>query len=140
MPLLEEYTQSEHEVYKNSSIKDTQATMKYADAIEIHDSNPLSGFVAAISGHLFESYMHSYLFLVKPTPYTYALILSAILITATVYYHHSTREYLIIYLTLMPEDWLPTTVRESILNLFTAAAQDTAEFSQCINIVVDHLI
>jgi hypothetical protein len=114
--------------------------MKYAETIETHEISPLSGFVAAISGHLFESYLHAYMFVVEPTPYTYALILSAILITATVYYHHSTREYLIIYMTLMPEDWLPVEVRKSIVDLFTPATYDTAEFKQCINQVIEYLI
>ena len=110
--------------------------MKYAETIEIHEVSPLSGFVAAISGHLFESYVHAYMFLIEPTPYTYALILSAILITATVYYHHSTREYLIIYLTLMPEDWLPAEVRKCIINLFTQTTYDTIEFKYCIETVI----
>lgn len=107
--------------------------MKYAETVEIHEVNPLSGFVASISGHLFESYVHTYTFLVEPSPYVYALILSAILITATVYYHHSTREYLIIYLTLMPEDWLPADVRKCIINLFTPTTYNTVEFKQCID-------
>ena len=73
------------------------------------------------------------MFIVEPSPYIYALILSAMLITATVYYHHSTREYLIIYLSLIPEDWLPAEVRKCIISLFTPATYNTAEFERCIN-------
>ncbi len=75
--------------------------------------------MSGVSGHLFESYVHAFMFLVAPSSYIYSLILCAILITATVYYHHSTREYMIIYLALIPEEWLPKEVRRAIINLFT---------------------